>query len=512
MARFGSPATCRRDLGAHELVLWRATTAERWTSSRPTRRRRAVHRRADAGPNRARWPASLPLREAQTGTSRAARARWRRRGARAPVALAAERCYDRLPLTTVVEHKPFTLTAGRDDRAVSWSGRDLDEDEAGHYHQRLLRESGVRGAAAGAAARRRRLSRASTAASTPTARARSTRSCAPRGAGSSICGSSATASARSRTRRVGDASGSREYYEALASARYVVANDHFPTGSRAAPTRCASRPGTARRSSASASTSPTRRKQLPLPDAGRGRSTTGSTSSPPAAFSTPILRARLRDRGRDARDRLPADDVLARPRSRRAAPEVRRRLGIPEGKRIVLYAPTYRDHVFDQRGRYRLDLRLDLERLRARGRRRHGDPLPQAPLRRRLACRRSRDGFVRDVSRYPDGTELHARRRRAGHRLLVDDVRLREHRPPDALLHLRPRHATATRSAASTSTSWTRCRDRCCARPTSSPTRCADIECSSGRVRRTLRGFREKFCELDDGHAAAARRRPVFVE
>ncbi|MDQ1741431.1 MAG: CDP-glycerol glycerophosphotransferase, partial [Pseudonocardiales bacterium] len=61
--------------------------------------------------------------------------------------------------------------------------------------------------------------------------------------------------------------------------------------------------------------------------------------------------------------------------------------------------------VFDERGRYRLDLRIDLERLRAAVgedtvilfRKHHYivDPVPTDP-----------HGFVRDVSRYPDGTEL----------------------------------------------------------------------------------------------------------
>jgi CDP-glycerol glycerophosphotransferase len=71
----------------------------------------------------------------------------------------------------------------------------------------------------------------------------------------------------------------------------------------------------------------------------------------------------------------------------------------------VLYAPTYRDQVVDRRGRFRLDLQLDLERLRAAVgddtvilfRKHHyiADTVPT-----------TEDGFVRDVSTYPDGTEL----------------------------------------------------------------------------------------------------------
>jgi CDP-glycerol glycerophosphotransferase len=72
---------------------------------------------------------------------------------------------------------------------------------------------------------------------------------------------------------------------------------------------------------------------------------------------------------------------------------------------VVLYAPTHRDNVRDARGRHRLDLRLDLDRMRAALgddtvlliRKHHYviDPLPADP-----------GGFVRDVSKYPDAIEL----------------------------------------------------------------------------------------------------------
>ena len=71
----------------------------------------------------------------------------------------------------------------------------------------------------------------------------------------------------------------------------------------------------------------------------------------------------------------------------------------------MLYVPTFRDQVTDRKGRYRLDLHLDIERLReAVGddtvilfRKHHYvlDPVPATA-----------DGFVLDVSSYPDATEL----------------------------------------------------------------------------------------------------------
>jgi CDP-glycerol glycerophosphotransferase len=85
------------------------------------------------------------------------------------------------------------------------------------------------------------------------------------------------------------------------------------------------------------------------------------------------------------------------------AAAVRTRLGIPDGVRTVLYAPTYRDDVVDRRGRYRLEWRLDVERLRAALgpdtvllARKHYHVVDELPA----------DGFVRDVSSFPDGTEL----------------------------------------------------------------------------------------------------------
>jgi CDP-glycerol glycerophosphotransferase len=125
----------------------------------------------------------------------------------------------------------------------------------------------------------------------------------------------------------------------------------------------------------------------------------------PNRFSTPILRRAYLVEGEMLETGYPRVDVLARPDRDALSRAIRSRLGIPEGKRTVLYAPTFRDHVQDRRKRYRLELALDLDRLRnAVGQdtvilfRKHHyivDPAPETA-----------DGFVRDVSAYPDGTEL----------------------------------------------------------------------------------------------------------
>ena len=77
-------------------------------------------------------------------------------------------------------------------------------------------------------------------------------------------------------------------------------------------------------------------------------------------FSTPIFRRAFRYDGEICEYGYPRNDILTR--GGPLAGQVRRRLGIPDGKRVVMYVPTWRDNQFYASGRYRFDLRIDLER------------------------------------------------------------------------------------------------------------------------------------------------------
>ena len=121
-------------------------------------------------------------------------------------------------------------------------------------------------------------------------------------------------------------------------------------------------------------------------------------------FSTPILRRAFRFDGEICEYGYPRNDLLAR--SDGAAAGIRRRLGIPAGKRVVLYAPTWRDNQFYASGRYRFDLRLDLERawevlgpdyvILVRGHHHLANDVQSG----------SRPGFTMNVTGYPDIAEL----------------------------------------------------------------------------------------------------------
>ncbi|MFE6871006.1 CDP-glycerol glycerophosphotransferase family protein [Kitasatospora sp. NPDC057692] len=205
---------------------------------------------------------------------------------------------------------------------------------------------------------------------------------------------------------------SPEWYRALATSRYLVGNTHFPDFLRRRPGQVVVQTwhGALLKRIAHDVDNPW------LADHGYLASLDRETPHwslllSPSPFATPILRRAFRYRGEILESGYPRNDVLARPDPHRAA-AVRRRLGIPEGRRVVLYAPTWReDRPRPDGDGFRLDLRLDLDRAR----RALGDDhvlllRPHAHVREPLTG--TGDGFAVDCADYPDVQEL----------LLVADV------------------------------------------------------------------------------------------
>jgi len=120
----------------------------------------------------------------------------------------------------------------------------------------------------------------------------------------------------------------------------------------------------------------------------------------PNPFTSAIMRSAFHYTGEIIESGYPRNDVLHRPGAAARAAAVRRRLGLPEGKRVVLYAPTWRE---DRRGL--VDLRLDLDELRAAlGR----DRVLLVRTHQYVSGRipGAGNGYVFDVSDYPDMAEL----------------------------------------------------------------------------------------------------------
>jgi CDP-glycerol glycerophosphotransferase len=125
----------------------------------------------------------------------------------------------------------------------------------------------------------------------------------------------------------------------------------------------------------------------------------------PSPVATPILAGALEVTGRMLETGYPRTDVLLGSDLASRAAAVRERIGIPAGKRAVLYMPTYRDQLSLGKARYGLNQDLDLELLRRELSEDH------VLLFRKHhyvvgASLTDSDEFVIDVSGYPDATEL----------------------------------------------------------------------------------------------------------
>ncbi|MGN5634812.1 CDP-glycerol glycerophosphotransferase family protein [Streptomyces sp. AC154] len=201
--------------------------------------------------------------------------------------------------------------------------------------------------------------------------------------------------------------GSRAWYEALARSRYVVVNsaigDWFLTrpGQRVVQTW----------------------HGTPLKKI--GKDLLGSPQSSPSyiaglphsyrqfdfvvspnAYTTEIMRRAYSIEGDLLETGYPRNDVFHAPDRDARAARVRERLGLPEGKKVVLYAPTWREDQKHASNLYKLDLRIDLAAAQAelghdhvllfRKHPRVHDNVPGAGR-----------GFVWDVTRYPDIADLY---------------------------------------------------------------------------------------------------------
>lgn len=202
---------------------------------------------------------------------------------------------------------------------------------------------------------------------------------------------------------------SADWYDALARSRCVVTNTQLPEWFERADGQYVAQTwhGTplkriGRDLSGSAHADESYIATLPR------RSAQWSVLVSPNGFSTPIMRRAFGYEGAVLESGYPRNDLLHAPDREKVADAVRETLDIPGDKRVILYAPTWREDQPKKGGRYGLDLRLDLARAAEELAddhvllvRRHylvGGTVPGAG--------RGAAGFVRDVSRHPDVAEL----------------------------------------------------------------------------------------------------------
>lgn len=83
----------------------------------------------------------------------------------------------------------------------------------------------------------------------------------------------------------------------------------------------------------------------------------------PNAYSTAIFRSAFQFRQAILETGYPRNDILAVQNSRASIGALKSKLGLPIDKKVILYAPTWRDNQIHETGKYRFELKLDLNQL-----------------------------------------------------------------------------------------------------------------------------------------------------
>ena len=206
--------------------------------------------------------------------------------------------------------------------------------------------------------------------------------------------------------------GTRAYFRALARSRYLVYNDHvpFPYRKRAAQRHVQTWHGTPLKRLGYDISNPSSASGRRYLDFMAGDVAQWDMLLSPNPFSTPIMRKAFQFGGEICETGYPRNDALVTTSGAAgradAVAAIRERIGLPAGKKVAMYVPTWRDNLHDEAGRYLLDFRLDLQ---AAARRLAGDWVLLIRGHHLMAGGISAaavPGFTFDVTGYPDIADL----------------------------------------------------------------------------------------------------------
>lgn len=126
----------------------------------------------------------------------------------------------------------------------------------------------------------------------------------------------------------------------------------------------------------------------------------------PNAYSTEIFKRAFGYRGEIIESGYPRNDLLANP-SETKINKIKKKLDIPEDKKIMLYAPTWRDNEFYEKGKYKFTFQFDLEEWKER----FGDEWILLSRMHYLVAEKfdftAHEGMVLNMSDYPDIRDLY---------------------------------------------------------------------------------------------------------
>jgi len=126
----------------------------------------------------------------------------------------------------------------------------------------------------------------------------------------------------------------------------------------------------------------------------------------PNQYSTEIFKSAFRFNGKVIESGYPRNDILYNADSKRVE-NIKDDCGIPTGKKVILYAPTWRDDEFYKAGKYKFTFKFEIDKMKER----FGDEFVLLTRMHYLVAEEfdfsNSEDFVKDVSSYPDISELY---------------------------------------------------------------------------------------------------------
>jgi CDP-glycerol glycerophosphotransferase len=84
----------------------------------------------------------------------------------------------------------------------------------------------------------------------------------------------------------------------------------------------------------------------------------------PNHYSTEIFKRAFDFNKKMLETGYPRNDFLINENNEATKLDIKRKLQLPEGKKVILYAPTWRDNEYHQKGKYKFNLKLDLQSMK----------------------------------------------------------------------------------------------------------------------------------------------------
>ncbi len=202
---------------------------------------------------------------------------------------------------------------------------------------------------------------------------------------------------------------SPSYYYYLAKARYWVNNQNFPTylGKRPQTTYIQTWHGTPLKKMLFDIEKVEGRDEGYVERVHRATKTWDYLISP-SAYATKAFRSAFRYEGELLEIGYPRNDIFYRDDREQLAERILQRLNIPEGKKVILYAPTFRDNQTSKNNKFTFELQFDFEQMQ----RELGDEYVlllrmHVVVSNKVYIPEEYRDFVYNVSNYPDIQELY---------------------------------------------------------------------------------------------------------